>query len=129
MNQKLKKELIKVSVLMAIGIVLLIMFLNYTMNTVGIKSIQDVMGLENFLIMLTILLYPVGVFYGWRTMANIFLKIRSADRPPEGHAGSITVAITIMNLTFACFATICLGWIFGVYNAIRTLLKYKQESI
>lgn len=128
MNQKLKREFIKVSVLLAIGIVLLIMFLNYTINTVGIKSIQDITGLENILIMLAILLYPVGVFYGWRAMLNIFLKIRGADRPPEGHAGSITGAVTIMNLAIAFTVTVCLGWVFGVYNAIRILIRCNQES-
>lgn len=124
MNSRFKKELTKVLVLLVAGVVLLIAFLIYTDRTYGIKSINDLTGANNVLVILMVLFCPLGIFYGWKT---VYFKIRSADRPPRDAIGTTTVMITIMNICLAFTVTVVFGWIYGVYNAIKSLLKAKNE--
>lgn len=113
----MKKELIKVGLLLVVGVILLIVLL-----TKAVQFGKIELNLKNFLIMLVALLYPLGMVYGWRQVIGIFVGIRSGDRADQfTRSGIMTGNITIWNLAVACTIAICFGWIFGVINAVKKL--------
>jgi predicted Na+-dependent transporter len=120
-----RSEKKKLLILIGIGVILAICFLIYAFNTVNINRVS--FSMEDVIILIAIVLYPVGIVYGWRSMANLYRGIRGADRYKAGwNVGATTVAITILNISVACAITICFGWIFGVYKAITTLVELKK---
>jgi len=125
-KRRLEKEKKKMMILIGVGVILAILFLVYAfMNTdVDIRSFD----LGSIFTIIAIVLYPLGIAYGWNSIIGLYKKIRGADRyKPGWNVGSATVAITIMNLTIALTVTICFGWIFGVYEAVITLRKLKRD--
>ncbi len=86
---------------------------------------NSIFEINSMFILIAILLYPIGLAYGWRQMYNLLARIRSTDRPPRGNIGSTTIAITIMNISLAFGITIVFGWLFGVYNAIKILVRHR----
>jgi predicted Na+-dependent transporter len=122
--QKEKKKLL---ILLGIGVILAICFLIYAFNNVNMKNAS--FSMEDIIILIAIVLYPIGIVYGWRSMANLYKTIRGADKYKSGwNVGSKTVAITILNISVACAITICFGWIFGSYKAITTFMQLRKAS-
>jgi len=125
-KRRLEKEKKKMMILIGVGVILAILFLVYAfMNTdVDIRSFD----LGSIFTIIAIVLYPLGIAYGWNSIIGLYKKIRGADRyKPGWNVGSATVAITIMNIAVAGAITICFGWIFGVYEAVITLRKLKRD--
>lgn len=123
---RFEKEKKKMLILIGVGVILAILFLAYAfLNTdMDIRSFD----LESIFTIIAIMLYPLGIAYGWNSIIGLYRKIRGADKYEAGwNVGSTTVAITIMNIAVAGAITICFGWILGVYNAVVTLRKLKRD--
>lgn len=126
MDQLLKRELTKIGVLFLIGVSLLTLFIFQGFSS-GVT--WSGFGFRDFWIMLTFIFFPIGIAYGWRNMTGLFSIIRSADNPPHGKYGYTTVMITIVNLSIAVVVFFALGWLFGVYHAVKKLQYLKNNSI
>lgn len=121
MNPLYEKEKKKVLLLLLLGFILDVAF-----------SIKVDAGLDDILsalhILIPILLYPVGLVYGGKQMWNLYHNLRRGDRIAHIHNGGYTtIMISVVWIGLAFSLTLCFGWIFGVINAIKTLIEYKKQ--
>lgn len=123
---RLEKEKKRMMILIGGGVILAILFLSYAFFNTDMDILS--FDLESIFTIIAIMLYPLGIAYGWNSIIGVYRKIRGADKYKAGwNVGATTVAITIMNIAVAGAVTICFGWIFGVYNAVVTLRKLKKD--
>lgn len=129
-NKSNQRELKKMAGLLAAGAVLVILFLIFAFKKGYMDNSKLIM--DDYLILLAVLLYPLGIVYGWRKILNIALY-RRQDEPDDRYYtvrqrnlftwGNIFVRIVVLGLV------ICLGWILGVIEAIRRLIVLKSEAV
>ena len=123
---RFEKEKKKMLILIGIGVILAILFLVYAFKNTNIYIRSFDLG--SIFTIIAIVLYPLGIAYGWNSIIGLYKKIRGADRyKPGWNVGSATVAITIMNISVAGAVTICFGWILGIYKAVVTLIELKKK--
>uniref|UniRef100_C5D8A8 Uncharacterized protein n=1 Tax=Geobacillus sp. (strain WCH70) TaxID=471223 RepID=C5D8A8_GEOSW len=125
MNSSYKKELTKIIILLVLGFVLAVFITVKAFLTYGGTRFEA----TDILILICIVLYPTGVFYGWRDMLRVFTNILSTDRVEHQTGGPISAGITIATFAFAGTAAVVFGWLFGVVNAYRKLQRAKHTSI
>ncbi|WP_102273708.1 hypothetical protein [Cytobacillus massiliigabonensis] len=124
-----KKEWRKILILAGIGVVLAVIFCIYAIKNYSGSHIR--FGTNDYLILLAIACYPIGIVYGWREILNLYNRIRSSDREhwAKGRAhGYTALSITMLNFALAFIATICLGWIIGLLNAYKRLRYLKKNE-
>ncbi len=124
MNNSYKKELNKIIILLVLGLLLAVIITVKAFLTYGTRF-----EATDILILICIALYPTGVFYGWRDMLRVFTSILSTDRSERQTGGPVSAGITIATFTFAGFAAVVFGWLFGIVNAYRKLQRAKHTSI
>lgn len=94
----------------------------------GKLSITDFFfDLESLIAGIAILLYPIGIAYGWRQIAGFYSGMRKGDR--IGHLRNVgynTIMISALWIGFAIAITFMFGWIFGTINAIKKLRSLKN---
>lgn len=80
------------------------------------------------IIEIALLLYPIGIAYGWDKMKNTWFRIRNKDRMGQlENTGYNTIMYTALNISFAVFFTFCIGWILGVIKAVIMLKNIKKQ--
>jgi hypothetical protein len=125
-KMRFEKEKKKMLMLIGVGVVLAILFLIYAFMTTNMNIHS--FDIESLVIIIAIILYPLGIVYGWNSIVGLYKSIRKADRSkPDWNVGTMTVTMTIMNIVIAGAITICFGWILGAYNAVITLRKLKKN--
>jgi hypothetical protein len=124
MNSSYKKELNKIIILLVLGFVLAVFITVKAFLTYGTRF-----EATDILILICIVLYPTGVFYGWRDMLRLFANILNTDRVEHQTGSPISAGFTIVTFAFAGFAAVVFGWLFGIVNAYRKLQRAKHTSI
>lgn len=122
-----KKELKKIIILFGVGLILSIVFLISAITSYSGSTIS--LGANDYLILLMIVCYPVGIVYGWRQILNLYNNMRRSDRQHWAHGrgrGNTALMITVFNLGFSFTITLLLGWIFGLFNAFKKLKELKS---
>lgn len=116
-----KREKKKMFMLISIGIVLAILFLIYVFMHGNIGN--RLFNLESVFVIVAIILYPLGIVYGFNSIIGVYKKI--SDKLLVGTTATTAFSILIIEITVAIIV-ICFGWIFGVYKAIVTLIQLKR---
>jgi hypothetical protein len=122
-----KRELKKIIILFVIGLILSIAFFIAAITNYSGSTIR--LGTNDYLILLMILCYPVGIVYGWRQILNLYNNMRRSDREHwanGGGRGNTALMITTFNLAFSVIITLLVGWIIGLINAYKKLKQLKS---
>ncbi|MGF7036733.1 hypothetical protein J2T17_007808 [Paenibacillus mucilaginosus] len=121
-----KKELIKVSVTIAIGLGLFIfMLINAHAGDTPTKPIAK----DEIPFIVTMILYPTGVLYGWRDMLRLFSRGIATDRAHEfTYVSQKTMQISAFIFFLSLLIALSVGWIAGIYRAVRTLIYLRNAS-
>ena len=121
---RFEKEKKKMLMLIGIGIVLAILFSIYRVMHIHMNN--GSFGLESVFIIVAIILYPIGVVYGWNSIIYLYKRTMGSDKLLVGATATTAFSILIIEVA-AAIITICFGWILGVYKAIVTLTELKRN--
>lgn len=129
-NSRYQRELKKVTALLAVGVLLLVIFIIAMFSKGYMKNAR--LGTNDFLIFFSVLLYPIGIVYGWRKMLGLAFYHQHHEPADRYYTVIERRAFQSGNIVTRCFIlslVVCFGWIFGVYQAVKTLIYLKNESI
>ncbi|MEI4768818.1 hypothetical protein WAX74_03980 [Psychrobacillus sp. FJAT-51614] len=120
-----KKELKKVKILLIIGIILAIAFVVSVMIEYQTIDIFD----GGLYVIFTVALYPLGIVYGWRYIlgyASYTEPYLPADRYYTVQERNIYHNGRLMGTVLRIGLALCLGWIVGVFIALKKLNQAKR---
>lgn len=121
---RFEKEKKKMLMLIGIGIVLAILFSIYRFIRINMNN--GSFGLESVFIIFAIILYPIGVVYGWNSIIYLYKRTIESDKLLVEATATTAFSILIMEMVTTVI-TICFGWILGVYRAIVTLTELNRK--
>ena len=122
MSSRFKKELIKFCAFLSLGVALYIFIIIKI-----IASGQQISFQKDILswLSLVILLYPLGIAYGWRGMWDMGMRVL-APRDADGAYSHISFWMVIPQFVLAIILPFTLGWAKGVLNAGRSLYAARK---
>ncbi|WP_332651748.1 hypothetical protein [Lysinibacillus sp. 54212] len=121
-----EKEKRKMIVLLIAGVVLAIVFF----SVLGYLNPYSYVMYSFFgmIVLFGLIFYPLALVHGRAQIVDVFHSIRGGDRQPfrlkPGNA--FNIALKALNLLFALFTTIFLGWAYGAYTAYQKLQYAKR---
>lgn len=119
-----QRELLKVGILAFIGLFIGIVLL-----------IQE--GFSTFdLSWFIIVIYPIGFYYGWRTLVNMLKGNTSKSIETglitaffSGGNGIMGFMFGLMQFILILFLAFIFGWIIGIINLVKILMLYKKQEV
>lgn len=123
-----QKELLKIKVLLIIGLILAVGLSIYTVVKEGTFNPFEI---EAFTLLIAIVLYPIGIIYGWRQMLGFIGFVNPNTSAERYYTKEERMAYQEGNwIAFAIRIglALCFCWIIGSWNAWRTLRYLKKIS-
>lgn len=115
------KEKRKMIFLLGAGLLLAIVFFSvYSYVNAYSYVMYSFFGM---IVLIGLIFYPIALVYGRAQIVDVFHSIRGGARQPfRMKPGNVfNVALKGLNLLFALFTTIFLGWAYGAYTAYQKL--------
>lgn len=123
-----KKEKRKMLILLVAGVLLAIVF--FSMYSYVNPYSYVMYSFLGMIVLFALIFYPLALVYGRGQIVDMFHSIRGGARQPfrlrSSHA--FNLVLKALNLIFALFTTVFLGWAYGAYSAYQKLQYAKRFS-